>query len=305
MKILMLLVIIFLILGYLYEFKKYKKQTNEINYISDKLNDILENRTNEKILLFTDSKEVISLISVINRLLDYSTNNKVAYEHSKLSMMRMISNISHDLKTPLTTLKGYVEMLKMKFNEDKMIIKVESRIDEILQLINKFFDLAKLESGDKILKLKKINLCEVCRKNMFEFYNVISRKKLEVKIKIPEEPIYISGDEEALGRILKNLIDNAIKYGSDGQYLGIELYKNKEYTCVEVEDHGKGIIEKEKELIFERLYTLEDSRSMEYQGSGLGLTITKELVEKMNGKISLFSIPNEKTVFKILFPLAN
>lgn len=247
------------------------------------------------------------MASSINNLLNYSNHNKIAYENSKLSMMKMISNISHDLRTPLTTLKGYIEILKIKSNNNNNsnIDKVDLRINEILELINKFFDLAKLESGYKVLKNNKINLCEICRKNMFEFYNVISEKKIYVNTDIPEKPIYFNGDDDAIDRILKNLIDNAIKYGCDGKYLGISIGKNRDNIYIEIEDHGKGILEKDKEHVFERLYTLEYSRSKDYQVSRLGLTITKELIEKMNGKINLFSIPNKKTVFKILLPNLN
>jgi signal transduction histidine kinase len=137
---------------------------------------------------------------------------------------------------------------------------------------------------------------------MFEFYDTLTNKDTYVDISIPEKPIFVKADQEAINRALKNIIDNAIEYGSDGKYLGIsiETYDNKVY--IKIEDHGKGISEKYKENVFERLYTLEDSRSRDYQGSGLGLTISKELVEHMNGEIELDSIPNKKTVFSIILP---
>lgn len=304
MEAILIFFILILLVSYILKDRKYKNQSEQIKYITNKINDIIKNETSEKILVFTEIKEIQDITSSINNLLNYSDSNKIAYENSKLSMMRMISNMSHDLKTPLTTLKGYVEMLKIKFNADNMVINIDSRINEILELINNFFDLAKLESGDKILRTNKINLCEICRKNMFVFYNTIQKEGIDVNINIPEEPIYYNGDEEAMNRVLKNLIDNAIKYGGGGKYLGIVVGKNSDNVYIEIEDHGKGILEKDKEKVFERLYTLEDSRSKQYQGSGLGLTITKELIEKMNGKINLYSIPNEVTVFKIILPKA-
>lgn len=135
---------------------------------------------------------------------------------------------------------------------------------------------------------------------MFELYDILSKKKVHVDINIPENPIYVKADEEALNRALKNILDNAIKYGIDGEYIGISVNDCENTVCIGIEDHGKGILEKYKENVFERMYTLEDSRSKDYQGSGLGLAISKELVEHMNGKIELTSIPNKKTLFNIV-----
>jgi len=193
-------------------------------------------------------------------------------------------------------------MLRIRLNNDNMVMKVDLRINEILELINKFFDLAKLESGDKVLNIVKVNVCEVCRKNMFELYYILSERKFHVDINIPEKPIYVRADVEALNRVLKNILNNAIKYGGNGKYIGISVNECENTVCIGVEDHGKGILEKDKENVFERMYTLEDSRSKDYEGSGLGLTISKELVEHMNGKIELNSVPNEKTLFTIILP---
>ena len=299
-----LLCVLILILGtsYILEHRKYTLQSKQIQYISNKIESIIKNETRELILIPTENESIKSIASSVNHLLDYSNQNKSAYEHSKISMMRMLSNISHDLKTPLTTLKGYVEMLRIRFNNDQMIMKVDLRINEVVELINKFFNLAKLESGDKILNIVKVNACEICRKNMFELYNILSQEEFHVDINIPEKPIYVSADEEALNRVLKNILNNAIEYGSDGKYIGISIDAYENTVCIEIEDHGKGILGKDKENVFERLYTLEDSRSKDYQGSGLGLTISKELIEHMNGKIELTSIPNNKTIFNIILP---
>jgi signal transduction histidine kinase len=302
MTILLCALILILAVAYVLEHRKYKLQSRQIEYISNKIESIIKNETSELILIPTENKVIKSIGSSVNHLLDYSNHNKRAYINSTISMMRMLSNISHDLKTPLTTLKGYVEMLRIRLNNDNMVIKVDLRINEILDLINKFFDLVKLESGDKVLSIIKVNACEICRKNMFELYDILSTKNFHVEINIPEKPIYVMADEEALNRVLKNILDNAIKYGIYGKYISISVNDCENIVCIGIEDHGKGILEKDKENVFERMYTLEDSRSKDYEGSGLGLAISKELVEHMNGKIELTSIPNEKTLFNIILP---
>ena len=175
--------------------------------------------------------------------------------------------------------------------------KVQDKTIEVLELINKFFDLAKLESGDKKVPLTKVNLNEICKKNILDFYDILMAKGIEVSIDIPEKSVYVLGNEEAFDRILNNLISNAIKYGSEGKIIGLKLRIEENYAYVDVWDKGKGIEEINKEKVFERMYTLDDSRNKYYEGSGLGLTITKRFVEKLGGEIYLHSVPYEKTVF--------
>ena len=106
--------------------------------------------------------------------------------------------------------------------------------------------------------------------------------------------MYANVDIEAVGRILKNLIDNAIKYGNAGKFLAISLYKKDNHIYIEVEDHGAGISEKDKIHIFTKAYTADRKK-----GNGLGLAISQELADSMGGSISVVSIPQEKTVFTI------
>ena len=214
----------------------------------------------------------------------------------------MLSNISHDLKTPLTVILGYAEMLAMeeKINDEErkeLNEKVHVKTNEVLELVNEFFDLAKLEAGDQDIPLTRVNINEVCRKNILSFYDVLTAKGFEVEIDIPETNVYVLGNEEVLGRILNNLISNGITYGGEGKVIGITLGCDNESVTVEIWDRGKGISEYHLDKVFERMYTLEDSRNKFYQGSGLGLTITKRLVEKLGGNIYLSSKPYEKTVF--------
>jgi signal transduction histidine kinase len=156
-----------------------------------------------------------------------------------------------------------------------------------------------LESEDKELPMSKINLNEICINNILFFHESIVSHGLEAVIEIPETPHYALVNAEALDRVLNNLILNAIRYGSDGKVIGITLRSNADQLFIDIWDRGKGISEPHHKMIFERLFTLEDSRNHSYQGSGLGLTITKRLVKLIGGKILLYSIPNEKTVFTI------
>lgn len=309
-NILLISAIIVLIVIIFIDKKDKKARDNDINYMYNKLNSIIINNTTEKLMVFTDDQELRKLLIEINALLNH--NQKILAQHAaiEISMRKMLSNISHDLKTPLTVVLGYIETIRISENineeeRDRLLVKVEIKAKEVLELMNKFFDLAKLESGDKKVLLSAININEVCTKNILHFYDILTAKGLEVSIDIPDNRMFAFANEEALNRVINNLISNAIKYGSDGKIVGLSLSCDDEFIYIEVWDKGKGISELHQDMVFERMYTLDDSRNKENQGSGLGLTITKRLVEKMDGEIQLRSIPHQKTSFTVKLKRVN
>lgn len=302
MIIFLLIVVVILVCIIYFQNISKRHRSDILKYIHEKLKDIIGNNTSEKLLVFTDDKEIIPILIEINKVLEHNQKILADYSKAEITMRKMLSNISHDLKTPLTVVLGYIETIQLDSNisgEERGVLlsKVENKTKEVLELINKFFDLAKLESGDTDISLTRINMNEVCRKNILAFYDILTSKGFEVIIDIPKDNIYSLGNEEALDRIINNFISNAIKYGNDGMVLGLSLRSDEEYVYVEVWDKGKGISETHKDRVFERMYTIEDSRNKLYQGSGLGLTITKRLVEKLDGEIILASKPYEKTSF--------
>ncbi|WP_251555455.1 sensor histidine kinase [Neobacillus muris] len=303
--ILFLLIVILILIGLnIQQWRTQKQHTENLGYLHEKLKRIIDEKTDEKLLLHTTDENLKKVLIEVNRLLEHNQKTIAAYNKTELSMRKMLSNISHDLKTPLTVVLGYLEMIlndpERSYHEsEEPLQKVQAKTVEVLELIKKFFDLAKLESGDKDIPLTRVNLNELCRKNILSFYEVVTTKGFEVQIDLPEGNLYGLGNEDALDRVLNNLISNAIQYGGEGKTLGIALRSDEQFVYIDVWDKGKGISERHKDLVFERMYTLEDSRNKSYQGSGLGLTITKRLVEKMNGDIFLTSKPYEKTTFTI------
>ncbi|CAM4201165.1 histidine kinase [Bacillus manliponensis] len=300
-----LISIIFLLFFIIYvQYRIQKEKVGNVRYTYEKLQEIVEKQSGEKLLVITDDKELRQLLVTINRLLDAKQKTNANHVKVEISMRKMLSNISHDLKTPLTVILGYTEML----NEDKtideeernlLLEKVHGKTLEVMELIHKFFDLAKLESGDKEIEMTKVNMNEVCREKILSFYDLLTTKGFEVHIDISEKDVYALGNTEVIGRVLNNLISNAITYGYEGKALGITVRSDEICVYVDVWDRGKGIDESHIDKVFERMYTLEDSRNRSYQGSGLGLTITKRLVEALGGEIHLSSIPYEKTLFTI------
>ena len=249
-------------------------------------------------MIFTENPVLMNLGAQINCLLIERQKIKANFKKEQISSKKMLANISHDIKTPLTVILGYLEIMRLN-HEDEMLRKVEEKAKQVMNLINQFFILAKLESGDTDVKLCKIDINEVCRENILGFYDILLQKEFEVDLSIPETPIFVQGDKDALQRILYNLLSNVMRYGLDGNYLGIFIREDKRNVYIDVVDKGKGIEQEFIANVFDRLYTMEDSRNREIQGNGLGLTIAKNLAERLGGDIYLNSIPNVKTTFSL------
>lgn len=286
----------------IFQFLIHRNQQKVLTSITEKLQQIMKHSSDEKLLIQTDDVRVKTLLIELNHLLEHNQTIRAAHNHTEDSMRRMLSNISHDLKTPLTVVMGYIEIITADSNlskeeTDVLLKKVHNKTVEVLDLMNKFFNLARLESGDVDIPLTRVNINEICRKNMLAYYDVLADKGFTVKVDIPEEPLYVLGNEVELDRVLNNLLSNSIRYGSDGLVIGLTVRSTTDMIYVDVWDKGKGINELDQNQIFERMYTLEDSRNKLYQGSGIGLTITKRLIEQLGGEITLQSKPFEKTLF--------
>lgn len=272
----------------------------QLKQICRKLAEIQAADSDEYVMNFTDNKALMELLAQINRLLEERKKLKADFCRSENSLKKMLSNISHDIKTPMTVILGYLEILKMdSMKENEMLLKVEQKTQQVMDLINQFFTLAKLEAGDTDIEISKIDICESCRESVLDFYEVMTQKEFQVEAEIPEEAVFVQGNKDALRRILFNIISNAVRYGSDGKYMGIFFRSDDKYVYVDVEDRGKGIDKAFAQNVFERLFTMEDSRNREIQGNGLGLTIAQNLARQMGGEIILDSEPNMKTTFTV------
>ena len=291
----------FLMCIVLYQHYVFRTGTQEkLREISGKLKEIIETDSDEQIMVFTENKELIELAAQINDLLEKHLKTKAVYRCSEIASKKMLTNISHDIKTPMTVILGYLEI--MQLNEtasSEMLKKVADKAQDVMEMINQFFTLSKIESGDMDIELSRVDICEACRESILDFYELLSNKAFQVVVNIPETPVFVQGNKEALQRILFNLISNVIRYGADGKYLEISLRNEEKNVYVDVTDKGKGIDKIFADSIFDRLFTMEDSRNRKIQGNGLGLTIAKNLAVRLGGTITLESIPYIRTTFTI------
>ena len=195
---------------------------------------------------------------------------------------------------------GYLEIMRLNgIQSNEMMQKIENTAHHVMELITQFFTLAKLEAGDMDLTLEKVNVNEACRENILDFYELLSQKEFQVEIDIPEQTFYTNTNKDALQRMMYNLISNAIRYGREGKYLGVFLRADQAHIYIDIADRGPGIEKEFAESVFDRLFTMEDSRNSSMQGNGLGLTIAKNLALQLGGDITFVSQPYQRTVFTI------
>ena len=281
---------------YLRERAVNRKLNEEVLYVKERLAKVSVSKENGYILIPSENKGIR----------DLSVLQKADYCRSKQAMEQVLVNISHDLRTPLTVLRGYSELLIKEIRNrpglstiQDMTARIDQKADELVQTINEYFTMAKIESGDMKIDLCRINVTQVCHETILDYYDVLEKEQYEVDIRIDGSPVMAYADKDALKRILKNLIDNAVKHGRDGRYLGLRLRDAESKIVIEVEDHGAGIADKDQERIFRRNYT----SSRGGVGSGLGLTIARSLVLLMGGEIAVCSEPNVRTVFTVTLPV--
>ncbi|KOM97963.1 histidine kinase [Clostridium botulinum] len=299
-----ILIVIIIILSILLLNDKIKTKR-----ITAKLNEILKENSRERIKFYNLSTNKKELVREINIFLDKYQSISIDNKNYKEHHQKMISNISHDIRTPLTALMGYVDLLSdnsiTKEKKEEYISIIRERGTALKDLMEEFFQMAKLECNDVEITIEKFNISEVVRKNIITFMNEINERNITPKINIGDEEIFALGDKNYTSRIITNLISNSLKYGYEGKVIGIDLKEDNKWVTLSIWDKGKGIDKNELPYIFDRLYTGEKSRNRSFQGSGLGLSIVKNMAQHMNGSITAQSIPYEKTIFTVKILKAN
>ncbi|TLY33431.1 MAG: PAS domain-containing protein, partial [Nitrospirae bacterium] len=225
-----------------------------------------------------------------------------------------VANVSHELRTPLTTIKGYIEALQDGGVDDReqrarFLETLRKQTDRLNLLITDLLLLAKIESGQVPLKQEPVALAGLIDRTVGLLRPLIDQKQHRVVVKIPAELPPIRGDEERLGQVFSNLLDNAIKYTPEQGTITISAELGKAAPPpamieVSVVDTGIGIPLQDLPRIFERFYRVDKARSRELGGTGLGLSIVKHLVEGHGGAVIVESLPGRGTKFLVRLPMA-
>jgi len=201
------------------------------------------------------------------------------------------ANVSHELKTPLTAISGYAELIEtgMASEEDveRFAEGIHKSSNRLLTLINDIIKLSEIDGNDPEEDQEQVNLfqsAKVCVEML-----QVSAEKHEVSIALAGEECYVQGNKQMIDELLYNLCDNAIRYNNAGGRVEVRVYKREDKTVLEVEDTGIGIPKESQERVFERFYRVDKSRSKQTGGTGLGLAIVKHIIAKHNASMELES----------------
>ena len=229
-------------------------------------------------------------------------------QHNDNSRRELIANVSHDLRTPLASLQGYLETLLLKNDvlsesEKTEYIKTAYENSQRLQkLISELFELASLENNDATLHFEYFSMSELAQDVSQKFKLKAKSKGISLEAKIPEVPAFVSADIGLIQRVLENLLDNAIKYTPNGGEVEISLSVGNSKIETVIKDSGQGISKEEAEHVFERFYRIEKHRDQD--GTGLGLAIVKRIIQLHNSSIAVLPSENKGAIFSFDLPSA-
>lgn len=217
----------------------------------------------------------------------------------------LITNVAHDLRTPLTTIVGYLELIKDDTALSKEDVHKYSGIAyeksiRLQEMMDDLFEFTKLDNADIKLNKSMINLSGLIMQMTDEFYPSFKDCNITPIVDLPEENIYVQGDGQLLARVFDNLISNALKYGYHNTDLKIEVSSDEKYATVKVINHGDTIAPEDIPLLFNKFYRTDSSRNSKTGGTGLGLAITKNIVDLHHGDISVTS-DDQITTFIVKF----
>ncbi len=229
-------------------------------------------------------------------------------KHNDNSRRELIANVSHDLRTPLASLQGYLETLLLKhgsLTEPEILEYIQTSYESsqrLQKLISELFELASLENNDATLHFEAFSMSELAQDVSQKFKLHAENKGIKLETKIPEIPVFVSADIGLIQRVLENLIDNAIKYTPKGGEVEIELNIGDSKIATIIRDTGQGISKHDAQHVFERFYRVEKHRDQD--GSGLGLAIVKRIMQLHDSSICISPAPNKGTIFSFDLPCA-
>jgi two-component system phosphate regulon sensor histidine kinase PhoR len=231
------------------------------------------------------------------------TSIKALEEHRS----EFVANVSHELKTPLTSIRGFVETLAEGALEDPSRAKnflsiIHEHTLRLEKLINGLLDLARLENRELAVQIRSVDLRKIAEKIHSLFENDVRSKGLTFEVDIPPALAPVSADEEKLEQALGNLVQNAIKFTPSGGRVRISVSQGERDTVVAVSDTGIGISPEHQARIFERFYRVDKSRSREQGGTGLGLSIVKHIAQAHGGEVRVESEAGKGSTFSLSLP---
>lgn len=293
--------LIFLLIYSLITYKKYKN----IDILVDSLEDMSKGNLDKRIEI--NSKGDIGEVATnINNIVSQLKNLTIEERKAQQTKTDLITNVSHDLRTPLTSIIGYLNLIEEDKYKDEVELRYYTNIayekaQNLNILINDLFELTKMQNRTMNFDKIEINLVELISQIVSQFGIELRHANMKCRIDFKSEKIIINADPVKLVRAFENLITNAMRYGKDGKFIDIKVKKEESMAIVQVINYGEPIPLVDLPHIFDRFYRVEKSRNTYGGGSGLGLAITKNIIERHDGSI-LATSDNDATMFQVKLP---
>lgn len=283
-----------------------KRIVKDMTYISDRIIDIADGKSDEKIIIERQD-EIGEIAGRINEMIE-QINQLITSERDALQSNKdLIACVAHDLRTPITSVKGYLDLALDTKHYDleqrqKYVRIAQTKANRLEYLIHDLFNYTKLTSGEITLHRSKIDLVQLVEQMVEEFYPLFQEEELECTTKYNISYLEMNMDGELIARAVQNLLSNAIKYGKDGKHVYVELECLEQEVQIRVTNYGLVIPEESIKHLFDKFYRVERSRNVKTGGTGLGLNIAQEIVHLHGGRIQVTSGASG-TCFTIALPL--
>lgn len=298
----LLLALVFAGLIIVYLTSKLRRVLTQLTFIKDATNDIKDGNLNRRVLA-QESDLTKQICYDINEIAMNGQLQLIQQKQSEQAYKRLMTSLSHDVKTPLASLVGYLEAIETNIvsGEEKAeyIHVAYDKAQHLKHFVETLFEWVKLDAREQIFHFELCDLNELTRNIIADWVPVLENHNFEYEIDIPETEFITRIDPNAYTRILNNLLQNAISH-SNGNMVFLRVSDNERQSRIEISDNGAGISPADLPYIFERMYRGDQSRSA--KGNGLGLSITKELVAAHKGTIAANSTPENGTTFIVTLP---
>lgn len=266
----------------LFRYIHLKTQTNKL---TRELKKIRQERSNERLQMTLANRTLEELAEEINNIFEEKQEVHGEAKRNEQEVTEMITNMSHDLRTPLTVMIGYIQLLDQsnlsKKDQARYVFIIHERANELHELIQGFFALSSLQNAEEALKFKPINLIDMVQTSFFAYYDSLEKNNQDVTFDLPKDNCMVIGDMTACKRIIENIILNVLQHGGENIEVKIETTKDNVSFIVQNTLKKNELLDENR--LFDKLYTNDDTRR---EHRGFGLSIVDQLMKQMNGQVT-------------------
>ncbi|USB31952.1 HAMP domain-containing sensor histidine kinase [Paenibacillus sp. YPG26] len=287
---------------YVYRRESRKQEQNYLALLIEEVHNLEEGQLDRKVTVRSVGK-LGQLAADINRMMERLRISLEEERRAEQTKNELITNVSHDLRTPLTTITGYLGLIDQDRYRDEVELRYYNNMayEESLrlkQLLEDLFEYTRLRNREMTLNKSRINLVEMLHQITAQFQWQLGESGMESRLFFEQNQMIVIADGDKLRRVYENLISNAIRYGNEGRYLDIRGRIEGQEAVIDVINYGEPIPDSDIPRLFERFYRVEKSRDKNTGGSGIGLAIAKHIVDLHQGSIRAAS-DEERTVFTV------